>query len=384
MPAAGTDAAARADAHRRWAERYDRQSNAHKAAAHFGRALEYDRRADEQQKCSKFGTGWSGGDISELHGSLSTVGNTGLALAAASAPVVAALVTAVGATAMSSMYDTYWSLFTPTEPVPDPKLLAYSLARQVKEEAARLKGAAPQEKEEAAQLKGAADTKPPPTLKFAPGQGGVGTNALSASSPIAPTKKPGPITTEKMAKMAKMPDPVQAAEPAADVLQRPVRLSRHTEVQHRLYFGKLKVAIDGINPANKRLLLDYTRACIDAHTELQKAKELSRAGWKAWVPFIATVEESSIRNKAKAFEQAINAILAGSPMNEPPEKQSDVDDTHSNAYTIMLENKGLVRLRADVLRQSEPYKNWPDVSCMTQALWDIYATVDEAIFSTKT
>lgn len=359
MPAAGTDAAARADAHRRWAERYDRQSNAHKAAAHFGRALEYDK----QRKCSKFGSesGWSGGDISELHGNLRTVGNTGLALAAASAPVVAALVTAVGATAMSSMYDTYRSLFTPTEPVPDPKLLAYSLARQVKEEAA--------------QLKGAADTKTPPTLKLAPGQGGVGTNALSANSPITPTKKKPasrPITT------AKMPAPVQDVEPAPDVLQRPVR---HTEVQHRLYVGKLKIAIDQLNPANKRLLLDYTRACIDAHAELQKAKELSRGGWKAWVPFMASVEESSIRNKAKAFEQAINALLAGSTMNEPPEEQSDVDDTHSNAYTIMLDNKGLVRLRADVLRESEPYKSWPDVSCMTQALWDIYATVDEAIFS---
>ena len=266
-------------------------------------------------------------------------------------------------------YDSLPSWREQAHEVPDPKLLAYSHVRRVKEEAARLKVAAPQEKEGASQLNGAPDTKPPVpvarTLTLAPGQGGVGTNALAASRPIAPTPK-----------TAKIPDPVQDAKPA---LQRPVR---HAEVQHRLYFGKLKIAIDKIDTSNKALLLHYTQECIRAHTDLQKAKE--RTGWKAWVPFMASGEESSIRNKAKAFEQAISAILAGSPITEPPAEQSDVDDTHSNAYTIMLENKGLVRLRADVLRQSEPYKNWPDVSCMTQALWDIYATVDEAIFSTKT
>ena len=62
MPVAGMDQAERAAAHLRWAQRYDRQSNALKAAAHFGRALEYDRRA-KREKQPKFGSDWdtSGG-----------------------------------------------------------------------------------------------------------------------------------------------------------------------------------------------------------------------------------------------------------------------------------------------------------------------------------
>jgi surface protein len=44
MPQAGESSADRAKAHLRWADRYSRYGDTHKAAAHFGRALEYDRR----------------------------------------------------------------------------------------------------------------------------------------------------------------------------------------------------------------------------------------------------------------------------------------------------------------------------------------------------
>lgn len=43
MPLAGTDAASRMEAHVRWAERYSRYGDVHRARAHFGRALDYDR-----------------------------------------------------------------------------------------------------------------------------------------------------------------------------------------------------------------------------------------------------------------------------------------------------------------------------------------------------
>ena len=39
------DYTARATAHVRWAERYNKTGNPKKAVAHFGRALEYDKRA---------------------------------------------------------------------------------------------------------------------------------------------------------------------------------------------------------------------------------------------------------------------------------------------------------------------------------------------------
>ena len=45
MPQAGKNNADRAKAHTRWADRYSRYGDTHKAAAHFGRALEYDRRS---------------------------------------------------------------------------------------------------------------------------------------------------------------------------------------------------------------------------------------------------------------------------------------------------------------------------------------------------
>ena len=61
MPLAGSRDADRARAHLRWAERYSRNDEPHKAAAHFGRALEYDRRSTKSQK---FGVG--GGQDTEL------------------------------------------------------------------------------------------------------------------------------------------------------------------------------------------------------------------------------------------------------------------------------------------------------------------------------
>ena len=42
MPRAGPDARERANAHLRWAERYNRSGDPEKARAHFGRALKYD------------------------------------------------------------------------------------------------------------------------------------------------------------------------------------------------------------------------------------------------------------------------------------------------------------------------------------------------------
>jgi tRNA A-37 threonylcarbamoyl transferase component Bud32 len=53
MPVAGSDSSARAEAHFRWAERYTRESNHHKAAAHFGRAMEYKRRAETNTNSDK-------------------------------------------------------------------------------------------------------------------------------------------------------------------------------------------------------------------------------------------------------------------------------------------------------------------------------------------
>jgi hypothetical protein len=50
MPLAGIKDADRARAHLRWAERYSRYDEPHKAAAHFGRALEYDSRSTKSQK----------------------------------------------------------------------------------------------------------------------------------------------------------------------------------------------------------------------------------------------------------------------------------------------------------------------------------------------
>lgn len=43
MPVAGVNRASRADAHLRWAYRYNEGGHTRKAAAHFGRALEYSR-----------------------------------------------------------------------------------------------------------------------------------------------------------------------------------------------------------------------------------------------------------------------------------------------------------------------------------------------------
>jgi hypothetical protein len=52
MPIAGNKSADRARAHLRWAERYSKYGDVHKATSHFGRALDYTK--------SGFGTGGDG------------------------------------------------------------------------------------------------------------------------------------------------------------------------------------------------------------------------------------------------------------------------------------------------------------------------------------
>ena len=49
------DYTARANAHYRWAERYNRNGKEAKALAHFGRALEYDKRANSNRADPAFG-----------------------------------------------------------------------------------------------------------------------------------------------------------------------------------------------------------------------------------------------------------------------------------------------------------------------------------------
>jgi hypothetical protein len=103
--------------------------------------------------------------------------------------------------------------------------------------------------------------------------------------------------------------------------------------------------------------------------------------WFHWPWSVAdSVNESNIRHKAKALEQAINAIIANKePMTVPPDDQTDVPDDHSSAYKTAIENKGLVPLRATFLRETEPYKNWPDSTRMEQALWDVFAATEDEL-----
>jgi hypothetical protein len=81
MPLAGSKDADRARAHLRWAERYSRHDDPHKAAAHFGRALEYDSRSTKSQK---FGVG---GQDTEL---MRHMANAGFAAGATAAVAGAA------------------------------------------------------------------------------------------------------------------------------------------------------------------------------------------------------------------------------------------------------------------------------------------------------
>ena len=369
MPASGMNPAARADAHLRWAERYDSQSNTPKAAAHFGRALEYDRRA-KLEKRQKFGTNdWEGGSLG-MHENMRNVANAAnLALAAGT--VATTLVTAAGAVAANNLYELYKSLLTPSEPVPNPKILSYSLLRQLQEK---------QSQEKAKQLQGAAPqlvaAAPVRTLSLGPGSGGVGTNALAKPN-LPPNRQVTPVQKPQRPEgIATAPKP----EPEAKVPEMQVI---RAEEQHRLYFSKLKEVIDSIDIKNKKLLLEYTEECIKAHAELQESKQ--EAGVIASAASWLMGTESHARKRAKAFEQAINALLSGEkgPMNVPPEKQHDVEDRHSNAYTTRLESKGLLQLRSDVLCSREPYNNWPGISCMKQALSDIYVIVEDADFAEK-
>lgn len=358
------DYATRADAHLRWAERYDRQSNTSKAAAHFGRALEYDRRAKREKK-QKFGNDWDTSDGGlGIKANMNTLANVARATVVA-APVVTALVTAAGATAVNSVYDAYRSLFSRTEPVPEPASLARSLVAQAK--GMQLKGAT-------LELPSAAQKHVARTLTLGSGSGGVGTSALvTTTRTTQPTSRH--ITTTQKPETSQI-KPTTLPEPAPDVKQIP---ETHIEV-HLRYIRKLKEEIDSMDTEKKQLLLKYTEKCIEAHTEIQKANED-----KSWtlnpLAWFNGKNEKSSRNKAKAFEQAINAILARDPMKVPPDEQHDVDDTHSNAYTMALEKKGIIKLRSDVVCNSQPYKNWPAASCMRQALWDIYAIVEDAVFS---
>ncbi len=86
MPLAGSKDADRARAHLRWAERYSRHDEPHKAAAHFGRALEYDSRSTKSQK---FGVG---GQDTELMRHMANAGATaaatGIVVGAAALPYV--------------------------------------------------------------------------------------------------------------------------------------------------------------------------------------------------------------------------------------------------------------------------------------------------------
>ena len=86
MPLAGSKDADRARAHLRWAERYSRRDEPHKAAAHFGRALEYDSRSTKSQK---FGVG---GQDTELMRHMANAGATaaatGIVVGAAALPYV--------------------------------------------------------------------------------------------------------------------------------------------------------------------------------------------------------------------------------------------------------------------------------------------------------
>ncbi len=66
-------------------------------------------------------------------------------------------------------------------------------------------------------------------------------------------------------------------------------------------------------------------------------------------------------------------------MTVPPDDQTDVPDDHSSAYKTAIENKGLVPLRATFLRETEPYKNWPDSTRMEQALWDVFAATEDEL-----
>ncbi|NDC41289.1 MAG: hypothetical protein EBZ77_07035 [Chitinophagia bacterium] len=357
--------ASRAEAHLRWAERYDRQSNTSKAAAHFGRALEYDRRA-KLEKRQKFGTNdWDGGGLG-LHDNIRTVADAAK-LAATAVPVVTTLVTATGAVAVNNLYELYKSLFTPSEPAPNPKLLSYSLLlqeKQIREKAKQLQGVSPQ-------LAAAAPTR---TLSLGSGSGGVGTNALAPVN-LQPNRQITPVQKPERGQIPTAPKP--EPEPNGPEMQ-----VIRAEGQHRRYFSNLKKVIDSIDIKNKKLLLEYTEECIKAHDELQEAKQdagviASAASW------LMGKGESQARKRAKAFEQAINALLAGNkgPMNVPPEKQQDVEDRHSEAYAIMLQNKGILKLRYDVLCSSEPYNKWPSISCMKQALSDIYVIVEDAVFT---
>ena len=298
---------------------------------------------------------------------------TAAKLALTAGTVAASLATAAGALAADRLYELYKSLFTPSAPVPNPKILSQELLRQLQEK---------QSKEKAKQLQGAAPqlaaADPVRTLSLGPGSGGVGTNALAKPNlppnrqvtPVQKPERPEGIATAPVS----LPAPEPKPEPEAKVPEMQVKLA---EEQHRLYFIKLKKVIDSMDIEDTKLLVKYTEECIKAHEEIQESKQ--KAGVIASAASWVMGTESQARKRAKAFEQAINALLSGEkgPMNVPPEKQHDVEDRHSNAYTIRLESKGLLQLRSDVLCSRKPYDNWPGMSCMKQALSDIYVIAEE-------
>jgi hypothetical protein len=292
-------------------------------------------------------------------------------LALTAGTVAASLATAAGALAADRLYELYKSLFTPSAPVPNPKILSYDLLRRLQEK---------QSQEKAKQLQGAAPqlaaADPVRTLSLGPGSGGVGTNALAKPN-LPPNRQVTPVQKpERPEGIATAPKP--KPEPEAKVPEMQVI---RAEEQHRLYFIKLKKAIDSMDIEDTKLLVKYTEECIKAHEEIQESKQ--KAGVIAAAASWVMGTESQARKRAKAFERAINALLAGNkgPMNVPPEKQHDVEDRHSNAYTTRLESKGLLQLRYDVLCSREPYNNWPGMSCIKQAITDVSVIAEDKYFN---